>query len=111
MSAEVEGIAGACDPAPMECGHSWREALSELPSAGGISKYRTPRTCTRVSQLFLSSLGVLSLEEFKQLNIHDFHKYMGSQKVKMSDLVRNSQHTWLYQGEGAHQVMRAIRQR
>ncbi|XP_035759700.1 WD repeat-containing protein 6 [Egretta garzetta] len=55
--------------------------------------------------------GVLSLEEFKQLNIRDFHKYMGSQKVKMSDLVRNSQHTWLYQGEGAHQVMRAIRQR
>lgn len=56
-------------------------------------------------------VGVLSLEEFKQLNIRDFHKYMGSQKVKMSDLVRNSQHTWLYQGEGAHQVMRAIRQR
>ncbi|KAM3843893.1 transmembrane prolyl 4-hydroxylase [Vipera latastei] len=55
--------------------------------------------------------GVLSLEEFKQLNIQDFHKYMGSQKVKMSDLVRNSQHTWLYQGEGAHQVMRSIRQR
>uniref|UniRef100_A0A8B9J3Q1 Transmembrane prolyl 4-hydroxylase n=1 Tax=Amazona collaria TaxID=241587 RepID=A0A8B9J3Q1_9PSIT len=55
--------------------------------------------------------GVLSLEEFKQLNIHDFHKYMGSQKVKMSDLVRNSQHTWLYQGEGAHQVMRSVRQR
>ncbi|XP_072507786.1 transmembrane prolyl 4-hydroxylase isoform X3 [Notamacropus eugenii] len=55
--------------------------------------------------------GVLSLEEFKQLNLRDFHKYMGSQKVKVSDLVRNSQHTWLYQGEGAHQVMRAIRQR
>ncbi|XP_039403830.1 transmembrane prolyl 4-hydroxylase [Mauremys reevesii] len=55
--------------------------------------------------------GVLSLEEFKQLNIRDFHKYMGSQKVKMSDLVRNSQHTWLYQGEGSHQVMRSIRQR
>eukprot|EP00075_Anas_platyrhynchos_P034596 XP_027323849.1 transmembrane prolyl 4-hydroxylase isoform X2 [Anas platyrhynchos] len=55
--------------------------------------------------------GVLSLEEFKQLNIRDFHKYMGSQKVKTSDSVRNSQHTWLYQGEGAHQVMRSIRQR
>nr|XP_034962712.1 transmembrane prolyl 4-hydroxylase isoform X2 [Zootoca vivipara] len=55
--------------------------------------------------------GVLSLEEFKQLNIRDFHKYMGSQKVKMSDLVRNSQHTWLYQGEGAHHVMRSIQQR
>ncbi|KYO25058.1 transmembrane prolyl 4-hydroxylase [Alligator mississippiensis] len=55
--------------------------------------------------------GVLSLEEFKQLNIRDFHKYMGSRTVKMSELVRNSQHTWLYQGEGAHHVMRAIRQR
>ncbi|XP_029457128.1 transmembrane prolyl 4-hydroxylase isoform X2 [Rhinatrema bivittatum] len=55
--------------------------------------------------------GVLSLEEFKRLNIRDFHKYMGSQNVKMSDLVRNSQHTWLYQGEGAHQVLRSIRQR
>ncbi|KAM6062432.1 transmembrane prolyl 4-hydroxylase isoform 5-T5 [Chlamydotis macqueenii] len=67
----------------------------------------------RISGASFSSfpLGVLSLEEFKQLNIRDFHKYMGSQKVKMSDLVRNSQHTWLYQGEGAHQVMRAIRQR
>uniref|UniRef100_A0A670YZ44 Prolyl 4-hydroxylase, transmembrane n=1 Tax=Pseudonaja textilis TaxID=8673 RepID=A0A670YZ44_PSETE len=54
---------------------------------------------------------ILGLEEFKQLNIRDFHKYMGSRKVKMSDLVRNSQHTWLYQGEGAHQVMRSIRQR
>lgn len=65
----------------------------------------------QVSPLLLSSTGVLSLEEFKRLNIRDFHKYIGSQKVKMSDAVRNSQHTWLYQGEGAHQVMRAIRQR
>uniref|UniRef100_A0A8D0GG24 Transmembrane prolyl 4-hydroxylase n=1 Tax=Sphenodon punctatus TaxID=8508 RepID=A0A8D0GG24_SPHPU len=55
--------------------------------------------------------GVLSLEEFKQLNIRDFHKYMSSQKVQMSELVRNSQHTWLYQGEGAHQVMRSVQQR
>lgn len=68
-------------------------------------------TSTRVSGFSCVPIGVLSLEEFKQLNIRDFHKYMGSQKVKMSDLVRNSQHTWLYQGEGAHQVMRAIRQR
>ncbi|XP_078517923.1 transmembrane prolyl 4-hydroxylase [Lissotriton helveticus] len=55
--------------------------------------------------------GVLSLEEFKELNIKDFHRYMGSQEVQMSELVRNSQHTWLYQGEGAHQVLRTIRQR
>ncbi|XP_030062776.1 transmembrane prolyl 4-hydroxylase [Microcaecilia unicolor] len=55
--------------------------------------------------------GVLSLKEFKRLNIRNFHKYMGTENVKMSDLVRNSQHTWLYQGEGAHQVLRSIRQR
>nr|XP_033782487.1 transmembrane prolyl 4-hydroxylase [Geotrypetes seraphini] len=55
--------------------------------------------------------GVLSLEEFKRLNIRNFHKYMGTENVKMSDLVRNSQHTWLYQGEGAHQLLRSIRQR
>ncbi|XP_068108787.1 transmembrane prolyl 4-hydroxylase [Hyperolius riggenbachi] len=55
--------------------------------------------------------GVLSLEEFKQLNLRDFHKYLGNQEVTMNDLVRNSQHTWLYQGEGAHRVLRSIRQR
>ncbi|XP_066473752.1 transmembrane prolyl 4-hydroxylase [Tiliqua scincoides] len=55
--------------------------------------------------------GVLSLEEFQQVNIQDFYKYMGRKKTNKSDLVRNSQHTWLYQGEGAHPVMRAIRQR
>ncbi|XP_075039682.1 transmembrane prolyl 4-hydroxylase [Mixophyes fleayi] len=55
--------------------------------------------------------GVLSLEEFKKLNLRDFHKYLGNQEITMNDLVRNSQHTWLYQGEGAHQVLRSIRQR
>lgn len=78
-----------------------------------FSKYRTQELLPAPESGGFSCvpIGVLSLEEFKQLNIRDFHKYMGSQKVKMSDLVRNSQHTWLYQGEGAHQVMRAIRQR
>ncbi|XP_053152833.1 transmembrane prolyl 4-hydroxylase isoform X2 [Hemicordylus capensis] len=55
--------------------------------------------------------GVLTLEEFKQLNIQDFFRYMKSKEVNKSDLVRNSQHTWLYQGEGAHRIMRSIRQR
>ncbi|MEE6502262.1 hypothetical protein FKM82_004459 [Ascaphus truei] len=55
--------------------------------------------------------GVLSLDEFKKLNLRDFHKYMGSQKITMSDMVRNSQHTWLYQGEGAHHMLRSIRRR
>ncbi|XP_043934686.1 transmembrane prolyl 4-hydroxylase [Protopterus annectens] len=55
--------------------------------------------------------GLLSLEEFKQLNIREFWKYLGQQEKKKSDLVRNSQHTWLYQGEGAHQVLRSLQKR
>ncbi|KAF5921651.1 hypothetical protein HPG69_012821 [Diceros bicornis minor] len=55
--------------------------------------------------------GVLSLQEFSDMDLRDFHKYMRSHKVESSELVRNSHHTWLYQGEGAHHVMRAIRQR
>lgn len=55
--------------------------------------------------------GVLSLQEFSDMDLRDFHKYMRRHKAESSELVRNSHHTWLYQGEGAHQVMRAIRQR
>uniref|UniRef100_A0A8D1W1W5 Transmembrane prolyl 4-hydroxylase n=1 Tax=Sus scrofa TaxID=9823 RepID=A0A8D1W1W5_PIG len=55
--------------------------------------------------------GVLSLQEFSDMDLRDFHKYMRSHKAESSELVRNSYHTWLYQGEGAHHVMRAIRQR
>ncbi|XP_057560393.1 transmembrane prolyl 4-hydroxylase isoform X2 [Hippopotamus amphibius kiboko] len=55
--------------------------------------------------------GVLSLQEFSNMDLRDFHKYMRSHKAESSQLVRNSHHTWLYQGEGAHHVMRAIRQR
>ncbi|XP_066900324.1 transmembrane prolyl 4-hydroxylase isoform X2 [Kogia breviceps] len=54
--------------------------------------------------------GVLSRQEFSNMDLHDFHKYMRSHKAESSQLVRNSHHTWLYQGEGAHHVMRAIRQ-
>lgn len=45
------------------------------------------------------------------MDLRDFHKYMRSHKAESSELVRNSHHTWLHQGEGAHHVMRAIRQR
>ncbi|KAF3829158.1 hypothetical protein GH733_003422 [Mirounga leonina] len=52
-----------------------------------------------------------SWAEFSDMDLRDFHKYMRSHKAASSELVRNSHHTWLYQGEGAHHVMRAIRQR
>ncbi|XP_031200873.1 transmembrane prolyl 4-hydroxylase isoform X2 [Mastomys coucha] len=55
--------------------------------------------------------GVLSLQEFSNMDLRDFHKYMRSHKAESNELVRNSHHTWLHQGEGAHHVMRAIRQR
>ncbi|KAB0396971.1 hypothetical protein E2I00_000552, partial [Balaenoptera physalus] len=55
--------------------------------------------------------GVLSRQEFSNMDLRDFHKYMRSHKAESSQLVRNSHHTWLYQGEGAHHVMRTIRQR
>ncbi|XP_028742690.1 LOW QUALITY PROTEIN: transmembrane prolyl 4-hydroxylase [Peromyscus leucopus] len=55
--------------------------------------------------------GVLSLQEFSSMDLRDFHKYMRSHKAESSELVRNSHHTWLHQGEGAHPVMRAVRQR
>lgn len=55
--------------------------------------------------------GVLSLQEFSAMDLRDFHKYMKRHKAESSELVRNSHHTWLYQGEGAHHVMRSIRQR
>lgn len=55
--------------------------------------------------------GVLSLQEFSNMDLRDFHKYMRSHKAESSELVRNSHHTWLHQGEGAHHVMRSIRQR
>ncbi|XP_048404012.1 transmembrane prolyl 4-hydroxylase [Stegostoma tigrinum] len=55
--------------------------------------------------------GLLSLEEFKQLNTNAFQMYLRQRGVQKSELVRNSKHTWLYQGEGAHQILRAIRHR
>ncbi|XP_062924295.1 transmembrane prolyl 4-hydroxylase-like isoform X2 [Mobula hypostoma] len=55
--------------------------------------------------------GLLSLEEFKQLNTNAFQTYLRQRGVQKTELVRNSKHTWLYQGEGAHQILRTIRHR
>ncbi|KAK1796572.1 hypothetical protein P4O66_009614 [Electrophorus voltai] len=55
--------------------------------------------------------GVLSMEEFGQLNSDSFQRYLLQYGVKKSHLVRNSKHTWLYQGQGAHQVLRELRNR
>ncbi|KAM4721116.1 LOW QUALITY PROTEIN: transmembrane prolyl 4-hydroxylase [Rhinophrynus dorsalis] len=79
----------------------------------GNGRWMTPETIREMYSAVKADPdgnGVLSLDEFKELNLRDFHKYLGSQEVTMS-VVRNSQHTWLYQGEGAHQVLRSIRQR
>lgn len=66
---------------------------------------------TQWALLGVPCAGVLSLQEFSDMDLRDFHKYMRRHKAESSELVRNSHHTWLYQGEGAHHVMRAIRQR
>ncbi|XP_032892899.1 transmembrane prolyl 4-hydroxylase isoform X2 [Amblyraja radiata] len=55
--------------------------------------------------------GLLSLEEFKQLNTNAFQSYLRHRGVQKTELVRNSKHTWLYQGEGAHRILRTIRHR
>lgn len=55
--------------------------------------------------------GLLSLEEFKQLNTNAFQSFLRHRGVQKTELVRNSKHTWLYQGEGAHRILRTIRHR
>ncbi|XP_007888518.1 transmembrane prolyl 4-hydroxylase [Callorhinchus milii] len=55
--------------------------------------------------------GLLSLEEFKQLNTNAFQTYLRQHGVEKSELVRNSKNAWLYQGEGAHQILRTLRHR
>ncbi|KAJ6668191.1 hypothetical protein lerEdw1_015568 [Lerista edwardsae] len=55
--------------------------------------------------------GVLSLDEFKEVNMQDYFKYMARKKANTSDFVRNSQQAWLYQGKGAHPIIRSIQQR
>ncbi|KAI1890295.1 hypothetical protein AGOR_G00152270 [Albula goreensis] len=55
--------------------------------------------------------GLLSLEEFKRLSGNAFQRFLQQRGVKRSQLVRNSWHTWLYQGKGTHQVLQTLRQR
>ncbi|KAG7477866.1 hypothetical protein MATL_G00074120 [Megalops atlanticus] len=54
---------------------------------------------------------LLSLEEFKQLSSKAFQHFLQQRGVKRSQLVRNSRHTWLYQGKGAHHVLQELRKR
>ncbi|XP_023691713.1 transmembrane prolyl 4-hydroxylase isoform X1 [Paramormyrops kingsleyae] len=55
--------------------------------------------------------GLLSLEEFQRLSTNAFQRFLQQRGVQRSQLVRNSRHTWLYQGEGAHHVLRELRKR
>lgn len=55
--------------------------------------------------------GLLSLEEFRLLSSDAFQRFLVQRGVKRSQLVRNSRHTWLYQGKGAHQVLQDIKER
>ncbi|KAM4613511.1 transmembrane prolyl 4-hydroxylase [Polymixia lowei] len=55
--------------------------------------------------------GLLSLEEFRLLSSDAFQRFLIQRGVKRSQLVRNSRHTWLYQGKGAHQVLQDLKKR
>ncbi|KTG07019.1 hypothetical protein cypCar_00007020 [Cyprinus carpio] len=55
--------------------------------------------------------GLLSLEEFGRLKSDAFQRFLLQRGVERSQLVRNSRHTWLYQGQGAHQVLQDLRKR
>ncbi|XP_057194278.1 transmembrane prolyl 4-hydroxylase [Triplophysa rosa] len=55
--------------------------------------------------------GLLSLEEFRHLRSDAFQHFLMQRGVERSQLVRNSRHTWLYQGQGAHQVLQDLRKR
>uniref|UniRef100_A0A3P8UJ14 Transmembrane prolyl 4-hydroxylase n=2 Tax=Cynoglossus semilaevis TaxID=244447 RepID=A0A3P8UJ14_CYNSE len=55
--------------------------------------------------------GLLSLEEFRLLSSDAFQRFLLQRGVKRSQLVRNSRHTWLYQGKGTHQVLQDIKSR
>ncbi|KAM6927973.1 transmembrane prolyl 4-hydroxylase [Xenentodon cancila] len=54
---------------------------------------------------------LLSLEEFRLLSNDAFQRFLLQRGVKRSQLVRNSRHTWLYQGKGAHRVLQDIKER
>lgn len=61
--------------------------------------------------VFALCAGLLSLEEFRLLSNDAFQRFLMQQGVKRSQLVRNSRHTWLYQGKGAHRVLQDIKER
>lgn len=61
--------------------------------------------------VFVLRAGLLSLEEFRILSNDAFQRFLMQQGVKRSQLVRNSRHTWLYQGKGAHQVLQDVKER
>lgn len=62
-------------------------------------------------QVFAFCAGLLSLEEFRLLSNDAFQRFLMQRGVKRSQLVRNSRHTWLYQGKGAHRVLQDIKER
>lgn len=55
--------------------------------------------------------GLLNLEEFRHLKSDAFQRFLLQRGVERSQLVRDSRHTWLYQGQGAHQVLQDLRKR
>ncbi|XP_028826254.1 transmembrane prolyl 4-hydroxylase isoform X2 [Denticeps clupeoides] len=55
--------------------------------------------------------GLLSLEEFRHLSSDAFQRFLQQRGVKRSQLVRNSRHTWLYQGPGSHHILQDLRKR
>lgn len=65
----------------------------------------------QASHLPLMLTGLLSLEEFRLLSNDAFQRFLLQRGVKRSQLVRNSRHTWLYQGRGAHRVLQDIKAR
>ncbi|KAG9333868.1 hypothetical protein JZ751_010019 [Albula glossodonta] len=58
-------------------------------------------------QLDLSPEEIFNLLDLNQ----DGQLQLQERGVKRSQLVRNSWHTWLYQGKGTHQVLQTLRQR
>uniref|UniRef100_A0A3B5L9J2 Prolyl 4-hydroxylase, transmembrane b n=1 Tax=Xiphophorus couchianus TaxID=32473 RepID=A0A3B5L9J2_9TELE len=67
--------------------------------------------------------NLLDINQDGQLQLHEVHvsfeisyavfpaRFLLERGVKRSQLVRNSRHTWLYQGKGAHQVLQEIKER
>ncbi|KAJ8394890.1 hypothetical protein AAFF_G00042450 [Aldrovandia affinis] len=55
--------------------------------------------------------GLLSLEQFKRLSRRELWRFPTRPTAKRTQLVWNSRHTWLYQGEGAHHILRGLRKR